>query len=80
MSTEHATGRRGRGADLDGPSEEDSGDVTPPASDEEVAAALGALAAIETIRDETDTEERWSEIFRGIDEARPHRPLFEGYY
>ena len=30
--------------------------------------------------DETDTDESWSEVFRNIDESRPHRPLFEGQY
>lgn len=30
--------------------------------------------------DETDTDQVWAEFFRGIDESRPHRPLFEGRY
>ena len=30
--------------------------------------------------DETDTDEVWAEVFRSIDEGRPHRKLFEGMY
>jgi hypothetical protein len=30
--------------------------------------------------DESDTDEVWAEIMRGIDEERPQRKLFEGYY
>jgi hypothetical protein len=30
--------------------------------------------------DESDTDEVWAEIMRGIDEERPHRKLFEGSY
>jgi hypothetical protein len=30
--------------------------------------------------DETDADEVWTAFFRGIDEGRPHRPLFEGRY
>lgn len=44
------------------------------------AAALRGLKALEQVTDETDTEERWAEVFRGIDEGRPHRILFEGMY
>jgi|GEM_PF-1084450 len=44
------------------------------------AAALRALDAIAAITDETDTDETWREVFRGIDEGRPHRKLFEGMY
>jgi hypothetical protein len=41
--------------------------------------ALGrALDAIAEITDATDTDETWREVFRGIDEGRPHRKLFEG--
>jgi excisionase family DNA binding protein len=44
------------------------------------AALKAALAEADQITDETDTDEIWSEVFRGIDESRPHRPLFEGQY
>jgi hypothetical protein len=30
--------------------------------------------------DPTDSEEIWEQVMRGIDEERPHRKLFEGYY
>jgi hypothetical protein len=39
-----------------------------------------ALDEIAEIADETDTDEIWADVFRGIDESRPHRPLFEGRY
>jgi excisionase family DNA binding protein len=43
--------------------------------------ALGrALDAIAGMTDETDTDEVWRDVLRGIDEGRPHRPLFEGSY
>jgi hypothetical protein len=43
--------------------------------------ALGrALIDIAEMTDETDTDEVWGEVMRGIDESRPHRPLFEGSY
>lgn len=45
-----------------------------------IARALAALDELEQITDETDTEEIWAEVFRGIDESRPHRPLFRGMY
>lgn len=55
-----------------------------PLSEEErrayVARALEGLARIETMTDESDTEDRWREILRNIDEGRPERPLFEGQY
>jgi hypothetical protein len=38
------------------------------------------LAEIDALTDETDTDETWAEVFRGIDAGRPHRPLFEGQY
>jgi hypothetical protein len=44
------------------------------------AAAVRALDAIAAITDETDTDETWRAVFRGIDEGRPHRKLFEGMY
>jgi hypothetical protein len=39
-----------------------------------------ALAEIAEMTDETDMDEIWADVFRGIDESRPHRPLFEGHY
>ena len=55
-----------------------------PLSDEERSArrdaALRALEAIHQITDETDTDEVWEKVYRGIDEERPHRKLFEGCY
>lgn len=55
-----------------------------PLSDEDRKArseALGrALDEIAGMTDETDTDEVWAEVMRGIDEGRPHRPLFEGSY
>ncbi|HEY2157889.1 MAG TPA: hypothetical protein VGH33_19830 [Isosphaeraceae bacterium] len=38
------------------------------------------LKELETMRGPTDTEERWREFMRGIDEGRPERPLFKGQY
>src|SRR5208337_72022 len=43
-------------------------------------AAIRALRAISEITDETDTDDRWEEIYRNTDEGRPHRKLFEGMY
>ena len=55
-----------------------------PISDEERAArrsaSLRATRAISQITDETDTDEIWQEVYRNIDEDRPHRKLFEGMY
>jgi hypothetical protein len=42
--------------------------------------ALAALDRIETMTDETDSDELWAEVMRGIDEGRPERPLFAGRY
>jgi hypothetical protein len=39
-----------------------------------------ALDEIADVADESDTDEIWADVFRGIDESRPHRPLFEGFY
>lgn len=39
-----------------------------------------ALDQIEQLTDATDTDAVWSDVMRGIDESRPHRPLFEGSY
>ena len=53
-----------------------------PLHDEELrlhnAEAIRALDEIAGLSDETDTQEVWDEVYRGIDEGRPHRPLFEG--
>lgn len=53
-----------------------------PLSDRERASRSAALARtlddIAGIADETDADETWAEVFRGIDAGRPHRPLFEG--
>ncbi len=38
------------------------------------------LVELETMRGPTDTEERWREVMRRIDEGRPERKLFEGQY
>jgi hypothetical protein len=55
-----------------------------PISEHEIAARRDAtirtLDALARVTDETDTEERWDEVFRGIDERRPERPLFKGIY
>jgi hypothetical protein len=40
----------------------------------ELRAALDEIASIGP--DATDAREVWDEVFRGIDSARPHRPLF----
>lgn len=44
------------------------------------AEAIRALDDIAGMTDETDTADVWAEVYRGIDEARPQRPLFEGMY
>ena len=55
-----------------------------PVSDEELAArrdaALRMLAVLDQITDESDTDEKWREVYRNIDACRPHRPLFTGLY
>lgn len=55
-----------------------------PISDEELAArrdaALRMLKVLDQITDESDTDEKWSEVYRNIDTCRPHRPLFRGLY
>jgi hypothetical protein len=43
-------------------------------------ALVHALAEIAELTDETDTDEIWADVFRCVDESRPHRPLFEGRY
>lgn len=52
-------------------------------TDEELDARAEAMARVfsELVPpDENETDEQWAEVFRGIDEERPHRPLFEGKY
>ena len=55
-----------------------------PISDEELAArrdsALRMLNVLDQITDESDTDEKWREVYRNIDACRPHRPLFTGLY
>jgi excisionase family DNA binding protein len=53
-----------------------------PLSDEErrarSARLLRTLEEIAKITDETDTDENWAEVFRGLDAARPEYPPAEG--
>jgi hypothetical protein len=55
-----------------------------PVSDEELTArrdaSLRMLRVLDQITDESDTDEKWSEVYRNIDACRPHRPLFEGLH
>lgn len=55
-----------------------------PISDEERKARSerfqAMLEELKTMHGPTDTEERWREFMRGIDEGRPERKLFEGQY
>jgi hypothetical protein len=55
-----------------------------PISEEERKARSERLQAmlkeLETMRGQTDTEDRWREVMRGIDQGRPERPLFKGQY
>jgi hypothetical protein len=44
------------------------------------AEAIAALDSLADLTDATDTPELWANVYRGIDEARPHRKLFEGMY
>ena len=44
------------------------------------AEAIRALDEIADLSDATDTDDVWTDIYRGIDEGRPHRRLFEGLY
>ena len=55
-----------------------SGRILPISEEQRAArreAAIRALRAISEITDETDTDDRWEEIYRNIDESRPHRKL-----
>ena len=61
----------------------DSGPIQPLTDQERRARseALGrALDEIAGMTDETDTDQVWQDVMRGIDENRPHRPQFEGSY
>ena len=55
-----------------------------PVSDEELAArrdaAIRMLKVLDQITDESDADEKWSEVYRNIDSCRPHCPLFRGLY
>lgn len=56
-----------------------------PLSDEERRARSAALRKAfdewpTEAADGSDSDEVWREVMRGIDECRPHRPLFEGMY
>ena len=54
-----------------------------PLTDEQRKARSEALARVFSElapADETETDEAWRDVLRGIDEGRPHRPLFEGMY
>lgn len=55
-----------------------------PLTEEQRRARSEALARtieeIGQITDETDTDERWAEVYRSIDAERPERPLFVGKY
>ena len=60
-----------------------SGRILPISEEQRAArreAAIRALRAISEIADETDTDDRWEEIYRNIDDSRPHRKLFEEMY
>jgi hypothetical protein len=39
--------------------------------------AIRALDEMAEITDETDSPAVWADVYRGIDEARPHRKQFE---
>jgi hypothetical protein len=55
-----------------------------PISDEEIAArreaVLRMLEVLHLITDESDTDERWRDVYQSLDAGRPHRPLFKGTY
>jgi excisionase family DNA binding protein len=54
--------------------------VTEEQRKERSAKLAAAIARRAQTTDASDTDEVWREVFRGIDESRPHRPLFEGQY
>jgi len=39
-----------------------------------------ALDDVEAMAGPDDTDDAWREVMRGVDEGRPHRPLFGGQY
>jgi hypothetical protein len=56
-----------------------------PETDEERAARSERLRRLfeewaQQPPDPTDSDAIWEQVMRGIDEERPHRKLFEGYY
>jgi hypothetical protein len=57
-----------------------SGRLVPRSEAERMAHSVALRAALDDIAaigpDATDAAEVWDEVFRGIDSARPHRPLF----
>jgi hypothetical protein len=60
-----------------------TGRARPLSADEQHARAEAFARALDDdimAADETDADEVWTAFFRGIDEGRPHRPLFEGRY
>ncbi len=60
-----------------------SGRLLPVTPEEQRARArtlAEALGEMEAVAGEGDDDATWADVFRGIDEARPHRPLFEGSY
>ncbi len=60
-----------------------SGRLLPISLEEQRARARAlaeALGEMEAVAGEGDDDATWADVFRGIDEARPHRPLFEGSY
>lgn len=62
---------------------DDNGRLVPRSEDQRrdhsaaLQAALDEIAAIGP--DDTDAPDLWDDAFRGIDAARPHRPLFGGH-
>lgn len=60
-----------------------SGRLIPISPEEQRARArtlTEALSEMEAVAGEGDDDATWVNVFRGIDEARPHRPTFEGSY
>ena len=59
-----------------------TGRARPLSAEEQHARAEAFARALDDVMaaDETDADEVWAEVFRGIDEGRPHRSLFEGRY
>ncbi len=58
-----------------------SGRLLPITPEEQRARARALAEALgETEAVAGDDDATWADVFRGIDEARPHRPMFEGSY